>query len=89
MKPKTKKQLAAEREAAREARPKEFSDEATHLFKLLRYTTKNEHIPKTERFGNKEVSEAILFLENKYHNDAFVAVERKIEKEKEVIDETT
>ena len=68
---------------------KEFNEEAMHLFKMLRYTTKNEHIPKAERFGNKEVSEAILFLENKYHNDAFDAVERKIEKEKEDALKTT
>ena len=81
---KTKK-ISPEHEAylaAREARPKEFSDEAMHLFKMLRYILQNKmptkHIPNRSSVSNLDINKAIEFLFEKYHNDADMVADRKI-----------
>lgn len=81
------KKISPEHEAylaEREARPKEFSDEAMHLFKMLRYIMQNKmHKPNRSSVSDLDVNKAVHFLFEKYHNDADIVANRKIAKEKE------
>ena len=43
-----------------------MNEEAMHLYKMLKYIVRNEHIPKMERYFNEDVTAAMGFLFDKY-----------------------